>query len=71
MAKKYNLSEEEKVFLLGRRNVGKYVGALIESEMNKYIHDVVRKRLGIEETENIKVDLDKGIITKTDGKETK
>ena len=60
--KQYSLSTEEKTFLLGRKNVAKYLEALIESEMNKYIHDVVRVRLGLVPEDVIEIDIENGKV---------
>lgn len=69
--KKWSLTEEEKVFLLGRKNVAKYISSMIENEMSKYVHDVVRKRIGVEETDNLEIDLEHGEIKLKPGKKEK
>jgi len=62
-AKQFSLTEEEKTYLLGRKNVGGYMKALVQNDMNEYIVRVVRKRLGLEPEQNIEVDIDNGKIT--------
>ena len=69
--KKWSLTEEEKVFLLGRKNVAKYISSMIENEMSKYVHDVVRKRIGVGETDNLEIDLEHGEIKLKPGKKEK
>ena len=56
------------MFLLGRKNVAKYISNMIENEMSKYVHDVVRKRLGVEETDNLEIDLEHGTVKLKPGK---
>jgi len=62
MAKKYSLSEEEKTHLLSRKNVIVYISDMIKNEMNAYILEVVRKRLGLTPEDNIEIDIEKGEI---------
>ena len=60
--KKYNLTDEEKTHLLSRKNVISYISDMIKNEMNAYILEVVRKRLGLAPEENIEIDIEKGEI---------
>lgn len=61
-AKKYNLTDEEKTHLLSRKNVIAYISDMIKNEMNVYILQVVRKRLGLLETQDIEIDIEHGEI---------
>jgi len=60
--KKYNLTDEEKTHLLSRKNVIAYISDMIKNEMNAYILEVVRKRLGLLPEDNIEIDIEKGEI---------
>ena len=60
--KKYSLTDEEKTHLLSRKNVIAYISDMIKNEMNNYILQVVRKRLGLAETQDIEIDIEKGEI---------
>lgn len=60
--KVYILSKEEKDRLVAIRNVSNYLVDLIRGDMNMFVADMIKPRLGIAKEMNVTVDIDKGTV---------
>lgn len=60
--KKFYLTKAEKADLLGRKLALDYLNALIQSDTQDFVNEVVKVRLNIKPEQKISVDIDAGII---------